>query len=252
MVRRLALACVVVSLVLSAWFVGPVGAQNPARLFGTLANGQPVALRANDDGSLISTFPGGPLTAVTDVTFGAAGTLRTGTTATNTLVLQGYDTDGAAYANLLTLTASTAPTLALPKITGPLEVTGAGVVGGTLTVSGAGAFYPLGVTANTGTATPSAATDTNRLYTNTGDTDGSIVTLPNDPVVGTVIRVAVTAAQTITINPSAGEAVYLNGMACSVAPAASSGAAISALHWLHLKSIVFMARPPIRPRIAAP
>ena len=39
--------------------------------------------------------------------------LRSAQTATNTLALAAYDTDGAAYTNLITLTASTTPTLAL-------------------------------------------------------------------------------------------------------------------------------------------
>jgi hypothetical protein len=86
----------------------------------------------------------------------------------------------------------------------------------------ASAIYGYGfISANTGTATPLVA-NSGTVYTNTGDGDGSIITLPNDPVAGTVIHVAVTVAQTITINPSAGESVYLNGVQCSGTPAASS------------------------------
>jgi len=61
-----------------------------------------------------------------------------------------------------------------------------------------------------------AAVDDGKTYTNTGDTDGATITLMNDPVVGLRHFVAVTAAQTLTIVPSAGETLYLNGVACAV------------------------------------
>lgn len=54
-----------------------------------------------------------PLTAPT------GGVIRTGTTASDTLSLAAYDVDGAAYTNLLTLTAGNTPTLAL---TGTINV----------------------------------------------------------------------------------------------------------------------------------
>jgi len=71
------------------------------------------------------------------------------------------------------------------------------------------------VTANTGTATP-GITDSGKLYTNTGDSNGSQITLPDNPTVGARFEVAVTAAQTITVVPSSGEALYYGSDACAV------------------------------------
>jgi len=45
------------------------------------------------------------------------------------------------------------------------------------------------------------------IWTNTGDADGSIINLPNDPTVGVSLEVAVTVAQTITINAQTGETI---------------------------------------------
>lgn len=64
------------------------------------------------------------------------------------------------------------------------------------------------------TKTP-AYTEARELYTNTGDADGAAITLTNDPTVGMVFSVAVVEAQTITITPSAGETLFLNGAACA-------------------------------------
>lgn len=70
------------------------------------------------------------------------------------------------------------------------------------------------VEANTGSKSPTAR-ENNEVYTNTGDTDGSSITLLNDPNIGSVIHVAVTVAQTITISPSAGESLYLGSSVCN-------------------------------------
>lgn len=58
-------------------------------------------------------------------------------------------------------------------------------------------------------ATTKAATiiESGELYTNTGDADGSIINLPDDPTIGTQFRVALTVAQTVTINAAAGESI---------------------------------------------
>lgn len=77
------------------------------------------------------------------------------------------------------------------------------------------------VTANTITASPTTANG-NTIYTNTGDSDGSIISLPNDPTAGTTFWVAVDAAQTITINPAAGESIYLAGVAYSTSISSST------------------------------
>lgn len=69
------------------------------------------------------------------------------------------------------------------------------------------------VEANTGTKAATTA-ESREVYTNTGDGDGSIINLPNDPTVGTQFIVAVVAAQTITINTGAGESIFLAGTSC--------------------------------------
>lgn len=77
----------------------------------------------------------------------------------------------------------------------------------------AGARMRYLVEANTGTKAPSA-TEAREWYTNTGDADGSIINLPDNPTVGLAYNVAVTAAQTITINTGTGETIWLAGTSC--------------------------------------
>ena len=67
-------------------------------------------------------------------------------------------------------------------------------------------FSVIGVVANTGAAAPSNDTS-GALYTNTGDADGSSVTLPNDPALGTVFEACVTVAQALDIIPNSGESI---------------------------------------------
>jgi hypothetical protein len=67
-----------------------------------------------------------------------------------------------------------------------------------------------------------AVTDDGAVLTNTGDTDGATITLMNDPVAGLTHVAVVTAAQTLTIVPSAGETLYLNGAACGVSITANA------------------------------
>jgi len=50
------------------------------------------------------------LTGITSVTVATGGELRTGTTATNTLLVEAYDVDGTAYVPFITLTAADTPT----------------------------------------------------------------------------------------------------------------------------------------------
>jgi len=50
------------------------------------------------------------ITAMTSVTFSTGGSLQTGTTATNSLLIQAYDVDGTAYVPFITLTAANDPT----------------------------------------------------------------------------------------------------------------------------------------------
>lgn len=50
------------------------------------------------------------LTGLTSTTFSTGGSVQTGTTATNTLLIQAYDVDGTAYVPFITLTAGDTPT----------------------------------------------------------------------------------------------------------------------------------------------
>jgi hypothetical protein len=93
--------------------------------------------------------------------------LKSAKTATNTLNLAAYDTDGVAYTNLITLTASTTPTLALTS-------TGVGTINNMsvgATTASTGAFTTLSAT---GVATFSAGTAALPAITTTGDTNTGI------------------------------------------------------------------------------
>jgi hypothetical protein len=102
---------------------------------------------------------------------------------------------------------------------GDTWVSGVGVDAALLTYYGS-ATYTIGraaieIEAVTTTKAPTAV-ESKELYTNTGDTDGAAITLLNDPTIGVFYRMAITAGQTLTITPSAGESLYLNGAACAV------------------------------------
>lgn len=87
------------------------------------------------------------------------------------------------------------------------------------------------VVANTGTATPGVA-DSRNLYTNTGDADGSTVTLPNDPTIGTCFDFAVRVNQNLTIAPSTGESIQdagTNGTTSSVSNTVGSTMRVCAI-----------------------
>lgn len=78
----------------------PAVGQQLARLFGTSSTGAAEPIKSSN-GALYVTSGG----------ITGAQTLKTGTTANDTLLLQAYDVDGAAYTTLLTLTAANAPYL---------------------------------------------------------------------------------------------------------------------------------------------
>lgn len=61
------------------------------------------------------------------------------------------------------------------------------------------------------------------LITNTGDADGATITLLNDPTAGVWHEFAVTAAFTFTIQPSAGETLYLLDTACATISSSTVG-----------------------------
>lgn len=67
------------------------------------------------------------------------------------------------------------------------------------------------VTARTADATLTAAAF-DAITTNTGDTDAMVLTLPTAAsVANKALRVALLAAQTVTLTPVSGEKIYLNG-----------------------------------------
>ncbi len=67
----------------------------------------------------------------------------------------------------------------------------------------------------TTTKTPGAGEE-GECYTNTGDTDGSTITLENNPTQGICHCFMVTVAQTMTIVPNTGETLYEDGDQCVV------------------------------------
>ena len=105
--------------------------------------------------------------------------LKSAKAATNTLNLAAYDVDGTAYTNLITLTASNTPTLAL---------TSTGV--GTINNMSIGA-----TTASTGAFTTLSATGNITL----GDADTDTITQAASYVTGTVLRSAKAATNTLAL-----------------------------------------------------
>lgn len=86
----------------------------------------------------------------------------------------------------------------------------------TLTTAGtSGVLFRDHVVADTNGETTTAAQSAT-VWTNTGDTDGQTFTLLNDPTLGTHYCVAVDAAQTVTVAPSAGESLYFGTDQCVV------------------------------------
>lgn len=99
--------------------------------------------------------------------------------------------------------------------------------------SAAGLGYLLAgqvVVANTTTVAPTLAAS-GTLYTNTGDTDGSSITLPNDPTIGTTFQAFANADQPITINVSAGETIR-DGVSSGTSIASSTQGA-----WIRLVAV---------------
>jgi len=112
--------------------------------------------------------------------------LRSAQTATNTLALAAYDTDGAAYTNLITLTASTTPTLALTS-------TGVGTINNMsigATTTSTGAFTTLSATG----ATTFNTTTNNQSYTTTG---AGTITISSGTA-GTINNMSIGATTTST------------------------------------------------------
>ena len=142
--------------------------------------------------------------------------LRSAQTATNTLALAAYDVDGTAYVNLITLTASNTPTLALTS-------TGVGTINNMsvgATTASTGAFTSLTSTSASGILTRAAATQdgvefigraggTTSLkvtFTPTTLTASRTLTLPDNTGTLLTTGAAVTVAQGGTGQTTAGAA----------------------------------------------
>ncbi len=76
------------------------------------------------------------------------------------------------------------------------------------------AYFGSNIEAVTDSKTPDV-NESNETYTNTGETGGITITLPNDPAVSAQYHFGATVAQTITIQPSAGETLYSADSACA-------------------------------------
>lgn len=102
--------------------------RNPANTFGYLLAGSAIVanrtvtlplLAANDTfvfANFAQTLDAKTLTGVANATFATGAGIRTATSAGNTLLLQAYDVDGAAYTTFGTLTANNTPTLAFSGV----------------------------------------------------------------------------------------------------------------------------------------
>lgn len=106
---------------------------------------------ANSDITSLSGLTGGVSTPTT-ISMANGGVMRTTTTNAHTMSLQGYDVDGAAYANVLTVTNSNTPALSLTP-TGALTITGGAtsvwnLTAGSLSINAAAGNVNIG---NTGT-----------------------------------------------------------------------------------------------------
>ena len=71
------------------------------------------------------------------------------------------------------------------------------------------------------------AAESGETYTNTGDADGSVITLLNDPVIGVFWRFIAVEAQTITIAPSAGETIESSGATCGTSVTLTDGQSVT-------------------------
>jgi len=83
-------------------------------------------------------------------------------------------------------------------------------------------MYRAYITTNATTLSPAESDFHSRFWTNTGDGDGSVINLPNDPTAGTWSEFALTVAQTLTINSGSGETILLSGQAAGTHIAASA------------------------------
>jgi hypothetical protein len=139
--------------------------------------------------------------------------LRSAQTATNTLALAAYDVDGATYTNLVTLTASNTPTLALTSTgVGTIDNMSVGAttastgafttLSASSTVSGTGfSTYLASPPAIGGTAAAAGTftTLTSTGNTTIGDADTDTITQAASYVTGTQLKSAKTATNTLNL-----------------------------------------------------
>jgi hypothetical protein len=86
------------------------------------------------------------------------------------------------------------------------------------------------VSPNTGTVA-AAVTDSGILYSNTGDTDGSTITLPDNPTIGATYEAFANVNQAITINAATGETI-LDGTTSGTSTVSSTQGA-----WIRLVAV---------------
>lgn len=96
---------------IAASFPTDLGTATPALGVLTVSGGTNV--NTAGAGSTVTINLDTALTAIDSITTSTGGSLRTGTTDTNTTLLQAYDVDGAAYVTFATLTAANTPTMDL-------------------------------------------------------------------------------------------------------------------------------------------
>lgn len=179
------------------WFVGNVAVASLTSL--SLSSTVPFLAPAGSDSAPSYSFSGGPSSGW----YGSGAGLRASVGGTNGFFVGsggvGFQSGGGIFWSSGADPGSSFDT--------GLARSAAGVVRHTNGSTGLG--YSIGgvsVEANTGTKAPTVV-ESGELYTNTGDADGSTINLPNDPTIGTQYRVALTVAQTVTINAAAGETI---------------------------------------------
>jgi hypothetical protein len=111
-----------------------------------------------------------------------------------------------------------------PDVGNAVEIVAGGAQMLTIAISGLFSYTDW-IEAQTGTYTATLV-DSHKSFTNTGDTDGSTITLRNNPEAGVLYKFAVTTAQTQTIQPSAGETLYFGSSTCATLACATVGCTI--------------------------
>ena len=182
--------------------------------------------------------------------------LRSAKTATNTLALAAYDVDGAAYTDLVTLTASNTPTLALTS-------TGVGTINNMsvgATTASTGAFTTLTasstITASTLTASQAVFTDGSKglvsnAITGTGDVVMSTSPTLVTPALGTPSSATLTNATGLPI--STGVSGLGTGVATFLTTPSSANLAAAVTDETGTGALVFATSPTlVTPNLGTP